>query len=145
MVPETPGWRKLEHKKNLGDTGDIVVYSAPFEKNVLKKLGAYFGEESWVESVNSRVVDLLVPFRNFHYYNSKQKGSASIKKVLPALIGKDYFGLGIQDGAEANVEFLRVTYSESEDKEKVYSDLLEYCKLDTLAMVWIVDKLREKV
>ena len=132
-------------KENLGDTGDIVVYSAPFEKNILKKLGAYFGKGSWVESVNSRIVDLLVPFRNFYYYNPLQKGSASIKKVLPALVGKDYFGLGIQDGAEANTEFMRVTYSESEDKEKVYSDLIEYCKLDTLAMTWIIDKLREKV
>ncbi|MBT3395202.1 DUF2779 domain-containing protein [archaeon] len=129
----------------IGSSGDIVVYHAPFEKSILKKVGNYFGEEEWVSEVNSRIVDLLIPFRNFHYYNSKQQGSASIKKVLPALVGKDYSGLGIQEGAAANTEFMRVTYSESEDKEKVYADLLEYCELDTKAMVWIVDKLREKV
>ena len=129
----------------LGSTGDVVVYSAPFEKNILKKLGSYLDEEEWVSSVNSRIVDLLIPFRNFHYYNPKQQGSASIKKVLPALTGKDYFGLGIQEGAEANTKFLRVAYFGGEGKEKVYADLLEYCKLDTLGMVWIVDKLREKV
>jgi hypothetical protein len=91
------------------------------------------------------MVDLLIPFRNFHYYNPAQQGSASIKKVLPALVGKDYFGLGIQGGAEANTEFTRVTYLNGENKEKVYSDLLKYCELDTLGMVWIVDKLKEKV
>jgi len=111
----------------------------------LKKVGKHFGEEEWVSDVNSRIVDLLIPFRNFHYYNPKQQGSASLKRVLPALMGKDYSGLGIQEGAEANTEFMRVTYSESGDKEKVYADLLEYCKLDTESMVWIVDKLREKV
>ena len=132
-------------KENIGPLGDIIVYSASFEKNILKKLVPYLGEAEFVENVNSRMVDLLVPFRNFYYYNPLQKGSASIKKVLPALVGKDYFGLGIQDGASANTEFMRVTYSDYNDKEKVYSDLLEYCKLDTLAMVWIVDKLREKV
>jgi len=132
-------------KSVIGSSGDVVVYHAPFEKTILNKLGKYLGEEEFVESVNSRIVDLLIPFRNFHYYNPKQQGSASIKKVLPALVGKDYSGLGIQEGAEANTEFMRVTYSESDDKEKVYSDLLKYCELDTEAMVWIVDKLKEKV
>ena len=132
-------------KSVISSSGDVVVYHAPFEKTILNKLGKYLGEEEFVESVNSRIVDLLIPFRNFHYYNPKQQGSASIKKVLPALVGKDYSGLGIQEGAEANTEFMRVTYSESDDKEKVYSDLLKYCELDTEAMVWIVDKLKEKV
>ena len=132
-------------KGAVGSSGDIIVYSASFEKGILSKIGKYFGEEKWADSVNARMVDLLIPFRNFHYYNPAQQGSASIKKVLPALVGKDYFGLGIQGGAEANTEFTRVTYLNGENKEKVYSDLLKYCELDTLGMVWIVDKLKEKV
>jgi len=130
-------------KKDMGDVGDVIVYYAPFEKNILNKLGKHFDED--VSSITSRVVDLLIPFRNFHYYHPSQKGSASIKKVLPALTGKDYSELGIQDGASANTEFVRVNYFGGEGKSKVYSDLLEYCELDTLGMVWIVDKLKEKV
>jgi hypothetical protein len=128
---------------NIGETGDILVYYAPFEKNILKGLSTHFGED--VRGITSRVVDLLIPFRNFYYYNPKQKGSASIKKVLPALVGKDYYGLGIQDGASANTEFMRVNYLGGDGKDKVYSDLLEYCELDTYAMVLIVDKLLEKI
>jgi|SRR5438876_4961606 len=42
----------------------------------------------------------LLPFRRFHYYHPKQNGSASMKSVLPALTGKGYDQLAIQDGVQ---------------------------------------------
>jgi hypothetical protein len=93
--------------------------------------------------VIARVVDLIVPFRNFHYYNPKQKGACGLKKVLPALIGKDpYADLNVNAGQLALISYLSMTYGDGPD---VRDDLLKYCCLDTEGMVWIVDELREIV
>ncbi|MCD4760038.1 DUF2779 domain-containing protein [archaeon] len=126
-------------KKVLGSSGTIVVYNQTFEISRLRELGLFLPSySSWVEGIVSRVVDLWVPFRNFSYYNPIQKGSASIKKVLPALTGKDYSHLGISDGVSASIEFYNMAYKSGKD---VREDLLKYCCLDTLSMVWIVEKL----
>ena len=76
-----------------------------------------------------------------------QKGSASIKKVLPAVTGKDYSGLEISDGMTASINFLSVNFGDVSDSEvkKVRDDLEKYCGLDTEGMVWILDKMREMV
>ena len=66
------------------------------------------------------------------------------KHLLPALTGKDYTNLEIQEGETASREFLRVTFanvSESERK-RVRRALEKYCGQDTEGMVWILDELR---
>ena len=133
-------------EKVLGDAGDIVVYNQSFEISRLRETAAFVPEyHDWVEGVVGRVVDLIVPFRNFSFYSPMQKGSASLKYVLPAVTGKDYSHLGINNGADALLQFYNVTYGGGSDKDKVYQDLEEYCCLDTLGMVWIVDALEEIV
>ena len=128
-------------KKVLGSKGSIVVYNQSFEINRLKELALSFPSYSnWVSNVITRIVDLLVPFKNFSYYNPKQEGSASLKKVLPALVGKGYGNLDIDNGGLASVKFFNMAYYDGEDVSK---SLLEYCCLDTLGMVWIVDALEK--
>ncbi len=137
-----------ELKKVLGEEGSIIVYNQSFEISRLKELAEQFPEyKDWVESVVGRIVDLLIPFRNFDYYNPIQKGSASIKKVLPAVTGKSYDGMEIADGGSASVGFFNANYKNSSatEKDKTRKDLLKYCELDTLAEVMIVDKLKEIV
>ena len=87
---------------------------------------------------------LLVPFRNFWYYNSKQEGSTSIKSVLPAVTGKSYDALEIKEGGFASLEFLRVEHGSvsAEERARVRKALEVYCGLDTEGMVWVVDKLK---
>ena len=147
--PDDPRLKFLSSLKDvLGDSGSVVVYSQAFEKGVLYELADSFpGYKDWVDSVSDRIVDLLVPFRNFHYYNPVQKGSASLKYVLPALTGKDYSGLGINNGGDASIAFIKANYqSISEDrKQKIRKDLEEYCCLDTEGMIWIVNRLKELV
>lgn len=135
-----------ELKKVLGEKGSIVVYNRTFEVSRLKELAKYLPEyETWIESIINRIVDLWVPFRKFYYYNSAQKGSAKLKDVLPVITDRSYEGMNIADGNAASAEFYRITYNEVDDKIKkqVRENLLEYCKLDTLAEVMILEKLRE--
>ncbi len=85
--------------EQLGLFGTILAHNASFEKKVLLDLGLNY---------DGRFMDLIDPFRNFWYYDPKQHGSCSIKKVLPALIGKDYSSLVIQEGGTAQREWMRV-------------------------------------
>jgi hypothetical protein len=133
-------------KRVLGNSGSIVVYNQSFEKGVLRALATMFPEyNDWVENLNDRVIDLLAPFRSFHYYDARQKGSASIKNVLPVLTGTSYDHLDISDGMNANLAFLGIisNSASAEERVKIRKDLEKYCALDTEGMIWIVDKLKE--
>jgi len=135
-----------ELQKVLGDSGSIIAYNKGFEEGILRDLAEAFPEYSdWIDQVCNRLVDLLVPFRNFDYYHPAQKGSASLKAVLPAITGRGYEGLDISDGQLASITFLAATYSDmpEEVRKKVMSDLEEYCGRDTEGMIWIVEKLYE--
>lgn len=129
----------------LPETGSVVTYNASFEKNCLKQCAELLPEHSaWAKKVERRVVDLLLPFRGFRYYHPQQNGSASIKAVLPVLTGKSYAEMEIQEGGTASREFLRVTFSKISNAErvKVRRQLEDYCGLDTMGMVEIMDQLK---
>ena len=83
-------------------------------------------------------------FKAFNYYHPDQCGSASMKRVLPALTGKDYSKLEIQEGGAASREFVRVTFGDvSEAERKRVRKALElYCGQDTEGMVWVLDAIK---
>ena len=135
-------------KKVLSKEGTIIAYNQSFEKSVLNTLCVMYPKyRKWVGLVNDRIVDLIVPFRSFYYYSPKQKGSASLKNVLPAVTGKDYKDLDISNGNDASLAYLEMVRGKAskKDKDKIKKDLEKYCGLDTEGMVWIVDELRRIV
>ena len=130
----------------IGNSGIIVAYNKSFEEGVLKDLGNTFPEYSgWSDSVISRLVDLIVPFRSFHYYHPSQKGSASLKSVLPAITGTGYEEMPIPRGDDASLAFLTITFEDlaAEEVARIREGLLAYCALDTECMVRIVERLQE--
>lgn len=135
-------------REAVAQEGSLVAYNAVFEKGVLQECtGALPASQPWVESLELRFVDLLQPFRSFRYYHPAQHGSASMKAVLPALTNRGYEDLAIRDGDTASREYLRVTFGnpESEDRDRVYRQLEEYCGLDTRGMWQIISALRDLV
>lgn len=131
----------------LGSEGSIIAYNAVFEKSILKEASEVFSEyKSWHVKIGQRVVDLLIPFRNFSYYHPKQEGSASLKKVLPALTKNGYKDLEIADGQTASQEYFRVVFNpkiSKVEKDKVYQALEKYCNLDTQGMIDILKILKK--
>lgn len=85
-----------------------------------------------------RIVDLLPLTRN-SYYHPAMKGSWSIKNVLPTIDPElDYSLLDeVQHGSGAQAAYLECiqTSTTAERRNKLQRNLLDYCKLDTLAMV----------
>jgi hypothetical protein len=80
------------------------------------------------------------------YLHPSFYGSASIKKVLPVLVSElSYKSLGVQDGTMAMSEWERSVQSslDKDTKEQIRINLLQYCELDTLAMVEIYKKLEK--
>jgi hypothetical protein len=130
----------------IGDKGTVVAYNAKFEKGVLDGLADAFPEHAgWIDGVKRRIVDLLEPFQSFDYYHPEQHGSASIKSVLPALTGRSYADLEIQEGGQASLEYLRVHFGDVPEAERrmVREQLERYCAQDTEGMIWIIDALRK--
>jgi len=137
-------------KENLGDKGDIIVYNESFEKARLKEGAELFPEFEGIINENwlPRIKDLMKPFFNFHYYDPKQKGSYSIKFVLPVMSDLSYDRLKINNGMDASLEYERVMFGSDvsdEEKLKVREALEKYCELDTMAEIKIVEKLGEIV
>ena len=72
-------------------------------------------------------------------------GRSSIKYVLPAWCPDlSYSGLGIADGQTASLRYLRVArgLADAEEAGSTLRDLAEYCALDTLAMVRLLEEMR---
>lgn len=134
-------------KDNLAKKGSILVYNQGFEKGVLRECSDALPEfKEWYEkNVLPRIKDLWDVFKDFAYYDPKQKGSTSIKYVLPVLSDLKYDDLEIKNGSLASLEYERVTYGNVDEEErlKVRKALEKYCGLDTLAEVEIVKALEK--
>lgn len=127
----------------LEEPGDIVVYSS-FEAGRIKDLAEQFPEHSEpLLALLERLVDLMQPFRDRAYYAPEMHGSYSIKAVLPALVPNlSYEGMAISDGGAAMRAYIDLIEEKDPARiEAVRNDLWKYCKLDTLAMVRILEKL----
>lgn len=135
--------------KSCGTEGSIIVYYETFEKTRNTELRDIFSEyKDLLDIINERVVDLLVPFRKRYLYDPAQNGSASIKKVLPAFVPYlDYKGMEISNGSEAmNKYYDFITGKMSaDDSQKLFTNLSEYCSLDTMAMVKLLNVLKKIV
>ena len=122
-----------------GTSGPVYVYNAGFEGARIKELAERFPEYSAsLLAIKDRLVDLL-PITRTHYYHPSQKGSWSIKAVLPAVAPDlSYEALdGVQNGGMAMDAYLEAIHPGTvpERKAEIEMQLLAYCGLDTFAMV----------
>lgn len=160
---------RLEHKEFLGDSVDprrqiaeslckdipsdacVTVYNKAFESGRLNELANLFPDlRKHLTSIDNNIVDLLVPFRNGSYYHKDMGGSNSIKAVLPALYPNDkeldYHALPVvHNGGEAMDIYPKMLAAAPEEKERIRKGLLQYCCLDTLAMVKVLRKIKEQL
>jgi hypothetical protein len=125
--------------------GSVIVWYKPFETSRNKEMGKSFEEyNDFLLSVNDRVYDLMDIFSKQYHVHPSFLGKTSIKYVLPVLIPElSYKELDIQNGGVAALRWYQMATGtvEHDDQEKIYSDLLKYCELDTLAMYKIFEHL----
>lgn len=128
----------------LGKEGTILVYNKSFEATRLKEFMREHPQHTEaIENVLERIVDLMALFRK-DYRLPEMQGSYSIKYVLPALVPElSYNNLVIGNGGDASTAFYNLTKTENEtDIINTRNALLEYCKMDTWAMVKLLGVVR---
>jgi len=140
---DAPMRRFVESLQRLcTEPGPVVVYNAPFERRILNEAATRFPDlASRVNVMIEGLWDLLGVMRA-HYYHPAMHGSWSLKAVLPCLVPElSYAALDeVQDGGGAQAAFLEAIApgTTAERKEELRRRLLQYCELDTWAMVRMV-------
>jgi hypothetical protein len=122
----------------LKDAKTILCYYISFEKSRLRELQLLFPEyHTQLQDIIDKLADLIIPFRSKDVYHYKMNGSASLKSVLPALLPHPtYDHLEIQEGSSAPQAYLDLFLEHDNSAiKRLRAALLEYCKLDTYAMV----------
>jgi hypothetical protein len=147
-LPSSDPRMSMAHKlfDEMPEDACILVYGRSFETGILRNMERWLPQlGKRIEVVIQNIVDLAVPFRRRDVYYWEMRGSTSIKAVLPALVpGLSYQGLEIKDGGSAMEAYYKMCLLEdSAEIERIRKSLLDYCRLDTLAMVKILDSLRK--
>lgn len=135
--------------------GVYVAWNDSFEKNcIIRALDNWNFDDRiqiWLERIKDETIDLMIPFRSKFYYHKDLKGSYSIKYAGPHFASEiDYKNLslvqrGDQSAAVAKM-WLRADTDQSDIEWKQRrEDMLKYCEYDTLLMVAILQRLKEKV
>ncbi len=148
-------WKNFIEVFEKHGQGVYVAWNDSFEKNcILRALDNWNFEtkvQSWMETIKDETIDLMVPFRSKFYYHKDLKGSYSIKYAGPHFAEEiDYKNLslvqrGDQSAAVAKM-WLRLDNDQSDIEWKQRkADMLKYCEYDTLLMVAILQRLKEKV
>ncbi len=131
--------------EDCGIKGDVLVYNIGFERGKINDLITLYPQyQNELQAIMNRLKDLMTPFQQRWYYMPQMQGSYSIKAVLPALVPElSYSDLEIKEGGTASNTFTQMVLGEFKgDIQKTRTDLLEYCKMDTFAMVKILEKLK---
>jgi hypothetical protein len=137
----------LQLIKDLGKNGSILAWHAQFEVTCLNGLIRNFPKyEKPLQAIIDRMVDLKIPFSKKWIDIPACLGSASIKIVLPVFIPElSYEDLDIQEGMTASFVYSQLQYQDDTTQLTQRQQLLEYCKLDTFAMVRIFEKMNQLI
>jgi len=147
-VKSDPSQALLEqlHTSILDDNGTVFVWNKTFEMTRNKELALLQPDFApFLENLNGRIYDLGNLINKGYYLHPAFKGSWSIKNVLPVMVPDlQYQGLDVEKGDQAMLAWYKLVFESSEttEKEKIKKSLLDYCELDTLAMVHIFQRLQ---
>jgi len=129
----------------IPDNGCVLAYNAGFEIGVLQRLAEWFPSYlGKVGTIVANMKDLAEPFRRRDVYHWQFGGSYSLKAVLPALLPQlSYKDLDVQNGSMAMDAYFRMCETaDDEERERLREAMLEYCGMDTLAMVRLLEVLK---
>ncbi len=143
-------WKKLANVFLEHGRGIYVSWNMSFEKTRIKEMDTSLlneEEQSILLEVHDETIDLRDAFSKPYYYHKDMKGSSSIKSVGPHFVKEiDYKNLNnIQKGDQSSAEAKKWLLKRN-DKEWIKSrpDMLKYCEYDTLLMVAILQRMKER-
>lgn len=142
-----PARELVKHlRSRISDTGSVIVWNKAFEGGRSKEMAELYPEyKDFLLDINNRMFDLMEVVSKGYYLHPEFRGSWSIKNVLPVMVPElSYKDLPINKGDMAMIAWWEMVHSnDTTTKLKTADSLLQYCGLDTLAMVKIWEKLKE--
>ena len=121
------------------DGAGTILYYAPYEQTQANSLAAleFGGGQELVHAFKTKGLDLCKVIKQNYYHPAFGK-SYSIKRTLPVLVPElSYETLPINNGELAMIEYERMLATVEPERTGIRQNLLEYCKLDTMAMVML--------
>jgi len=128
----------------LGSEGPVLVYTG-YERRVLNTLIDMCPDLApALEQIIERLFDLH-PVTRRHYYHPDMRGSWSLKQVLPTItkdLGYDNLDM-VTDGRAAEAAYQDLVSGDvpATQRDAICQALLDYCRLDTLALVKLAKRL----
>ncbi|TMM44982.1 DUF2779 domain-containing protein [Qipengyuania marisflavi] len=122
------------------DDATIIAYYAPFERRVLRDLAAWEPDLAGPLLVMAEATVDLLPVTRNNWYHRDQRGSWSIKAVLPTIAPElDYASLEVKDGGNAQLAWAEAAQKRCSvaRREALAEALKAYCQRDTWAMITI--------
>lgn len=132
---------------DIPENACVLAYNKSVESGHIAKLAELFPDlGDKLTRIKEHIADMITPFKSGMYYKRAMGNSFSVKSVLPALFEgdptADYHNLdGVQNGVEAMSVYPKMRDMSPDELERVRRELLEYCSLDTFAMVRIYNEL----
>jgi CRISPR/Cas system-associated exonuclease Cas4 (RecB family) len=134
----------IEHMEyHIGATGSLVSWHASFENTQNKTMAAQYPDKAdFLQDLIKRTLDLEDVFKD-GYVDIAFAGSTSIKKVLPVIAPDlSYKEMDVANGTDAMEAWVRlITMPDGNDRDQLREAMLEYCKLDTYAMVRLFEEM----
>ena len=135
--------------QHIKPSGSVLVWYESFEKSRNSEMAAaYQTHTRFLEELNNRIIDLMIPFSEEMIIDPRYMGSSSIKAVLPVFNPSlSYKDLSIQDGGSASRLWKEAVFGISDpiERNEIFDDLSKYCERDTYAMVEIHDQLKQLI
>jgi len=123
----------------IGPAGSAMAWHKSFELGCNARLGQLHpAKAAFLANLSERTIDLETPFQKA-YVDWGFRGSSSIKKVLPVLVPDLRYNQDeVHDGTGAVEAWSKmIGLGEGSERDELRRQLLDYCRLDTMAMVQI--------
>lgn len=117
----------------------IIAYFAGFERSILRDLAKAHPDVAPRLSAMAEATEDLLPVARECWYHRDQRGSWSIKAVLPTIAALDYGSLEVKHGGMAQEAWTEAVDPATDAQRKwvLEEGLCAYCELDTWAMVLV--------
>ncbi|MBQ6654759.1 MAG: DUF2779 domain-containing protein [Erysipelotrichaceae bacterium] len=133
--------------KNLPEEGSVFAYNAKgAEKIRISEFAALYPEYAErLNAVNERLVDLADPFISGLVYDTRMRGSFTLK-VIEEMVDShhSYHDLDVSNGIEAvEIHRLLEACDDLKDRETYFEQLYKYCGLDSYSLYKVLSWLSE--
>lgn len=127
----------------------ILAFGKFLECKVLGQLAQMFPDvRAKLSAARNNVRDIGAVFANDTVYYGQSLGSRSLKTIYRCVDpdGAHGYEVGsVHNGADAMATYLMLPNMSEEEKENKRKALWEYCKLDTLSMITILEDIKKRV